>query len=58
VRGYVLYRDLDGSMVRVEAERRARRALRRVLEDSVPGGFVVLGLVLGEDESDGLHLVA
>jgi hypothetical protein len=48
--GYVLYGDGTGAVTRFEAHRASREALRRVLDDAVPQGQFVLGVVLGPRE--------
>lgn len=58
MRGYVLFRTDDGGIARVEAERSARGALIRLLENTVPEGVDVLGLVIDVDTSTHLQVVS
>jgi hypothetical protein len=49
MRGILLFRAENGEIARIEADRSARRALIRLLEDTVPAGTEVLGLVVDVD---------
>ena len=53
--GYILFRQPDGSVARFESTRASRQALRRILEDAVPEGQQVLGLVFGPQEQTHLR---
>lgn len=55
--GYVLYESPDGAVSRFESHQGTRQALRRVLEEAVPDGLRVLGVVLAPREQSVLHLV-
>lgn len=54
--GYVLYRDARGVLERIEADRTGRRRIVRELEDAVPPGGEVVGIVLDAAPDDGPRL--
>lgn len=45
--GYVITRQLDGTLTRTEASEPSRMALRRALERAAPRGQEIQGIVLG-----------
>lgn len=55
--GYILYRGLDGDVLRVDADRPSRKALVRELENRIPGEAITLGIVLTPTAHARLRLV-
>lgn len=55
--GYILYRQPDGSIARVEEQRSSRASLKKILEESVPPGLPVLGIVFGPKEQSRLQVL-
>jgi hypothetical protein len=47
MQGYLLYRSVEGELLRIEAERVSRRVLMRVLLEGIPESGHVLGIVFG-----------
>lgn len=58
MQGYVLYRDQDDSIDRAVGDAATRKHLIRTLEDLVPDGAIIVGMVIGRDDERFLHLVA
>jgi hypothetical protein len=56
--GYILYRERSGIVSRASARATSRKVLRRALEGKVPDAQQVIGVVLCEDDSRQLHVVA
>ncbi|GAA4671055.1 hypothetical protein [Frondihabitans cladoniiphilus] len=58
MQGIALYRPAQGGDIRhLERNAPTRKRLEHVLEDAVPSGGVVLGIVLVPDEGRHLHLI-
>lgn len=56
--GYILYRSLEGDIVRFEAERSSRRVLSEVLEGAAPANAQILGVVFGPRPDSHLRVIA
>jgi hypothetical protein len=57
VNGYILFRRPDDTITRYDSHRGSRAALRRVLEEAVPAGQHIVGIVLGPQKQTHLQPV-
>lgn len=57
MRGYVLFQDSDGRLVRASADGPTALSLRRALDDAVPTGDHIVGVVLELDTKRFLSIV-